>query len=147
MITPFRCVIHTHTHTHTDTQTHTDTHALAHTHFVVTCGHAFIWGQGYMNLRLTAFIWVKQTYSIHALRSYEEEDIYVYVCVCISARLLVACANSCDSVQMLYTNWPSTGNSFEGAFGGYDDASLYGNIFFLLLIFSFFFITDILVDE
>ena len=22
---------------------------------------------------------------------------------------------------MLYTNWPSTGNSFEGAFGGYDD--------------------------
>ena len=24
--------------------------------------------------------------------------------------------------QMLYTNWQSTGNSFEGAFGGYDDA-------------------------
>jgi hypothetical protein len=22
---------------------------------------------------------------------------------------------------MLYTNWQSTGNSFEGAFGGYDD--------------------------
>jgi hypothetical protein len=32
-----------------------------------------------------------------------------------------------ELVQMLYTNWPSTGNSFEGAFGGYDDASLYGN--------------------
>ena len=28
------------------------------------------------------------------------------------------------SGQMLYTNWPSTGNSFEGAFGGYDDVSL-----------------------
>ena len=26
--------------------------------------------------------------------------------------------------QMLYTNWPSTGNSFEGAFGGYDDVSV-----------------------
>ena len=24
-------------------------------------------------------------------------------------------------LQMLYTNWPSTGNSFDGAFGGYDD--------------------------
>ena len=32
-----------------------------------------------------------------------------------------------ELVQMLYTNWQSTGNSFEGAFGGYDDASLYGN--------------------
>jgi len=28
--------------------------------------------------------------------------------------------------QMLYTNWPSTGNSFEGAFGGYDDSGLFG---------------------
>ena len=27
------------------------------------------------------------------------------------------------AAQMLYTNWPSTGNSFEGAFGGYDDVS------------------------
>ena len=27
---------------------------------------------------------------------------------------------------MLYTNWPSTGNSFEGAFGGYGDVK--GNI-------------------
>lgn len=32
-----------------------------------------------------------------------------------------------ELAQMLYTNWPSTGNSFEGAFGGYDDASLFGN--------------------
>ena len=28
------------------------------------------------------------------------------------------------SGQMLYTNWQSTGNSFEGAFGGYDDVSI-----------------------
>ena len=29
-------------------------------------------------------------------------------------------------LQMLYTNWQSTGNSFEGAFGGYDDVSVNG---------------------
>ena len=28
---------------------------------------------------------------------------------------------------MLYTNWQSTGNSFEGAFGGYDEDGLWGN--------------------
>eukprot|EP00286_Rhodomonas_abbreviata_P015254 CAMPEP_0181323818 /NCGR_PEP_ID=MMETSP1101-20121128/20007_1 /TAXON_ID=46948 /ORGANISM="Rhodomonas abbreviata, Strain Caron Lab Isolate" /LENGTH=67 /DNA_ID=CAMNT_0023431909 /DNA_START=12 /DNA_END=215 /DNA_ORIENTATION=- len=30
-------------------------------------------------------------------------------------------------MPMLYTNWPSTGNSFEGAFGGYDESGLWGN--------------------
>ena len=33
------------------------------------------------------------------------------------------CTDSFARVQMLYTNWQSTGNSFEGAFGGYDDVS------------------------
>lgn len=32
-----------------------------------------------------------------------------------------------ELAQMLYTNWQSTGNAFEGAFGGYDDPSLWGN--------------------
>ena len=28
-------------------------------------------------------------------------------------------------LQKLYTNWQSTGNSLEGAFGGYDDVSVH----------------------
>ena len=41
-----------------------------------------------------------------------------------SLLLPLAPAPLADWPQMLYTNWPSTGNSFEGAFGGYDDVSV-----------------------